>query len=250
MKLVLLGTSGYHPSDRRQTSCMVLPSAGAVLDAGTGMFRLGRYLQTDEVDIFITHAHLDHVVGLSYLFSVNWEHPLRRMTIHGRSEKLYAIERHLFYRDLSARPPFDLRSLKPNTMLADGGRLTHFSLDHPGGSLGYRIDWPGHSMAYVTDTTAAPDAAYVEKIRGVDLLIHECFYPTAAPTWRPDTATVASRPRRGSPGRRRGTSHPHPHQPVGRSRVLRRSFLSPKNLPQHRSGRRSDGSRVLNLRLR
>ena len=177
MKLVLLGTSGYHPSDRRQTSCMVLPSAGAVLDAGTGMFRLGRYLQTDEVDIFITHAHLDHVVGLSYLFSVNWEHPLRRMTIHGRSEKLYAIERHLFYRDLSARPPFDLRSLKPNTMLADGGRLTHFSLDHPGGSLGYRIDWPGHSMAYVTDTTAAPDASYVDKIRGVDLLIHECFYP-------------------------------------------------------------------------
>ena len=32
-------------------------------------------------------------------------------------------------------------------------------------------------MAYVTDTTAAPDASYVDKIRGVDLLIHECFYP-------------------------------------------------------------------------
>jgi ribonuclease Z len=177
MKLVLLGTSGYHPSDRRHTSCLVLPSCGAVLDAGTGMFRLGRYLQTDELDIFITHAHLDHIVGLSYLFSVNWEHPLRRMTVHGRSEKLYAVERHLFYRDLSVRPPFDLQSLKPNTILADGGRLTHFSVDHPGGSLGYRIDWPGHSMAYVTDTTAAPDAAYVDRIRGVDLLVHECFYP-------------------------------------------------------------------------
>lgn len=32
-------------------------------------------------------------------------------------------------------------------------------------------------MAYVTDATAAKDAAYLEKIRGVDLLVHECFYP-------------------------------------------------------------------------
>ena len=32
-------------------------------------------------------------------------------------------------------------------------------------------------MAYVTDTTADPRADYVEKIRGVDLLLHECYYP-------------------------------------------------------------------------
>jgi ribonuclease BN (tRNA processing enzyme) len=31
-------------------------------------------------------------------------------------------------------------------------------------------------MAYVTDTVAHPDAAYVEKLRGVDLLVHECYF--------------------------------------------------------------------------
>ena len=57
-----------------------------------------------------------------------------------------------------------------------GGKLTHFPLQHPGGSLGFRLDWPGHSLAYVTDTTAVKEADYLEKIRGVDLLIHECYF--------------------------------------------------------------------------
>jgi ribonuclease Z len=176
MKLILLGTSGYHPSDRRHTPCMVIPSCSVVLDAGTGMFRLGGYLQTDELDIFLTHAHLDHVIGLTYLFSVTWIHPLRRVTVHGHPDTLAAVEKHLFAKELSARPSFDTKPLTKEIVLTDGGRLTHFPLEHPGGSLGYRIDWPNRSMAYITDTTAAVDANYVEKIHGVDLLVHECFY--------------------------------------------------------------------------
>jgi ribonuclease BN (tRNA processing enzyme) len=42
--------------------------------------------------------------------------------------------------------------------------------------VGYRLDWPDRSLAYVTDTTAATNAAYVPKIRGVDLLVHECYF--------------------------------------------------------------------------
>ena len=34
-------------------------------------------------------------------------------------------------------------------------------------------------MAYVTDTTAGVDAGYVDEIRGVDLLVHECYFPDA-----------------------------------------------------------------------
>ena len=41
-----------------------------MLDAGTATYRAGEYLTTPELDIFLTHAHLDHVVGLTYLFSV------------------------------------------------------------------------------------------------------------------------------------------------------------------------------------
>jgi ribonuclease BN (tRNA processing enzyme) len=55
------------------------------------------------------------------------------------------------------------------------GRVTHIGLEHPGGSVGYRIDWPDKSLAYITDTTV--DGSYTEFVRGVDLLIHECYFP-------------------------------------------------------------------------
>ena len=32
MKLLLLGTGGYHPCERRQTACLMLPEAGIVLE--------------------------------------------------------------------------------------------------------------------------------------------------------------------------------------------------------------------------
>ncbi|GAF80320.1 unnamed protein product, partial [marine sediment metagenome] len=76
MKIILLGTTGYHPNDRRHTPCMVLPECGVLLDAGTAMFRAGRYLETPDVDIFLTHAHIDHVIGLTYLFDIVRDYPL------------------------------------------------------------------------------------------------------------------------------------------------------------------------------
>ncbi|MGA2621249.1 MAG: MBL fold metallo-hydrolase [Thermoguttaceae bacterium] len=186
MKLVLLGTAGYHPSDHRQTMCMMIPECGIMLDAGTGAYRAGRYLQTPELDIFLTHAHLDHVVGLTYLLELSVLHPLlRRMTLHGEAAKLAAIDTHLLDPVLfPKRPPMDLQPLTDQPVaLAGGGRLTWFPLAHPGGSVGLRLDWPGHSLAYVTDTTAVPGAAYVEHIRGADLLVHECYFSDAQGDW-------------------------------------------------------------------
>ncbi|HEX5471716.1 MAG TPA: hypothetical protein VFW73_07500 [Lacipirellulaceae bacterium] len=65
MKLVLLGTGGYFPTSRRQTACLMLPEIGVVLDAGSGICRIGKYLRTDYLEIFLTHAHLDHIAGLT-----------------------------------------------------------------------------------------------------------------------------------------------------------------------------------------
>lgn len=185
MKLVLLGTTGYHPNDRRHTPCLLVPERGIMLDAGTATYRAANYLETPELTVLLTHAHLDHVVGLTYLFNVIRAHPLERIVVRGAARYLAAIDEHLFSDALfPKKPPMEFRPLgEPQEDLPDGGRMTHFPLEHPGGSVGYRLDWPGHSMAYVTDTTASVDAPYVERIRGVDVLVHECYFSDAHADW-------------------------------------------------------------------
>jgi ribonuclease Z len=177
MKLVLLGTSGYHPNDRRHTACMMLPELGTVFDAGSAMFRVSDHLETDTLDVFLSHVHLDHCLGLTFMFDIIPRGPLKRVTVYGEPDKLRAVREHLFHRDIfPVDPPFEMRPLPKEVKLVDGSTLTYFPLKHPGGSIGFRIDWPDRSMAYVTDTVAAKDVAYIEYIRGVDLLVHECFF--------------------------------------------------------------------------
>ncbi len=179
MKIVLLGTTGYHPTDSRQTACMMLPQCGVVLDAGTAMYRVREHLVTPTLDVFLTHTHLDHVVGLTFLFDVLYEKRVQQVAVHGEAEKLAALREHLFSEPLfPVMPPIDWRPLSKGPLrLPCNTQLTHFPLEHPGGSIGYRLDWPGRSMAYVTDTIAREGAEYIRQIRGVDLLIHESYFP-------------------------------------------------------------------------
>ena len=177
MKLVLLGTGGYFPTTRRHTACFMLPEIGVLLDAGTGMCHVGDYLQTEQLDIFLTHAHLDHIAGLTYLVNLVPEDVQRDTTVHGDPAKLAAIREHLFAEPIfPVAPSFQFQKLNQPFPLRGGGTLGHFPLKHPGGSIGFRLEWPDRSLAYVTDTTAAADANYVEKIRGVDVLVHEAYF--------------------------------------------------------------------------
>lgn len=176
MMLEFFGTAGYHPSASRHTSCAYIPDAepncGFVLDAGTGFFRLiGRPLPP-QLHIFLSHAHLDHVSGLTYLLNVLWGQKCE-VTIYGTPGTLSVVTNDLFDSPLFPLPfTHATRAIEPDKPVkVCGVNVSVFPLTHPGGSLAYRFDWPNKSLAYVTDT--AGDGKYVPFIKGVDLLVHE-----------------------------------------------------------------------------
>lgn len=175
MEVVFLGTAGYHPNETRHTSCVMIPEMGIVLDAGTGFFRVRQHLRATTLTILLSHLHLDHVDGLTYLLDVLWEKPVEAVTIHGPPGVEY-LRHGLFETPLFPLPlTYRVSPVPEEDMEIAGARVTARLLPHPGGSLAYRLDWPDRSLAYVTDTTASLD--YAEFVRGVDLLIHECAFP-------------------------------------------------------------------------
>jgi ribonuclease BN (tRNA processing enzyme) len=190
MHIQILGTGGYHPNERRHTACLFIPDLGLVFDAGTGFFRVASRLRHDKLHICLSHAHLDHIVGLTYVLVPLMQGRLSEVTVYGSRETLNAVREHLFAeRVFPVLPPLTYVELESGMSLGDGAvTITHQRLpSHPGESTAYRIDLaeapgqPARSMAYVTDTTV--DGTYTEFIRGVDLLIHECNFSDALAEW-------------------------------------------------------------------
>ncbi len=188
MRVVFLGTGGYHPSEERHTACIMLPEAGIVLDAGTGAFRIPRRLATRSLDIFLSHGHLDHVVGLTYLLAPLALKQLDHVRVHATDRVIHAVREHLFSEPLfPVMPAFEFCPLQGHSLTVSGTVVRWSTLEsHPGTSMAYRLetaDQQGHvrSLAYVTDTTA--DGSYLDFIRGADLLIHECYFPDGNEDW-------------------------------------------------------------------
>lgn len=178
MQIELLGTGGYHPNERRHTACILLPEVGVMFDAGTSVFRVPARIQTSELSIFLSHAHLDHIAGLTFLLPLILDGRLSRCRVHATAETLHAVQTHLFAEALfPVEPEFEYVVLADEVEIPQRGVLRHCPLKHPGACRGFRIDWPDRSLAYITDTVA--DGSYCEFVRGVDLLIHECYFPDA-----------------------------------------------------------------------
>lgn len=194
MRLVFLGTGGYRPNERRHTASVMLPDVGVVFDAGTSFFRMPDYLKTRDLQLFLTHPHLDHICGLTYCIVPLMKDQLDSMAVFGTLRTLAGVNKHVFSDETFpvALPKTEYLELPEQVEVARGGTLTYCELQHPGGSVGYRIDWPDASLAYITDTTAPGD--YGSFIEGVDLLIHECYFPDDMSNWAYKTGHSCTTP--------------------------------------------------------
>ena len=228
MKIVALGAAGYLPAAGRQTMAFLVVAGDTILllDAGSGVARLlepevQAVLPPDAaLDVLLTHYHLDHVVGLSYLPGVAND---RRVRIHAPGPPLTVFGPEALDRLLSA-PLFPLpieRWPMPTELVAYSGpelaigelRIRVRGQKHPGGSVGVRI---GDEIAYITDTVMDPATAGF--VRGVKLLLHEVWLSeeeaardAAARTGHSDAAAVADLAREATVGKL-WVVHHHPRR--------------------------------------
>lgn len=191
-RVIFLGTSSALPQrDRANTALAVLPESGAaatgglLIDCGGDIYRqlLAAEMGQDEIaDLFITHAHIDHIGALPSLLE-SWRlggrtAPLRIVALPPVIEvarKLIAT--YDFELELEKRPyAVSLAPEESGSRLMLGGWPARIvAMDHSVPSAGVRLELPGGALAYTCDTQPTP--AIAELGRGARLLIAECTYP-------------------------------------------------------------------------
>jgi len=184
-RLVVLGTQGWIPTARRQTTCVAYRCGPRLLlfDAGTGLSRLlqlpGATLleRAEEVHLFLSHYHLDHVCGLAYLGALLGG---RGITLHVPDEALSGVD-PLAAAPRLLSPPFhptrwgERADYALAAVHAGDNRVGPHSVQaraqrHAGTTVAYRVD---DSFVFATDTVA--DEATAEFARGAELLLHEAW---------------------------------------------------------------------------
>jgi len=162
-----------------------------LFDAGTGMRYLGKTLEGSRVDadIYFTHTHFDHICGLPFfrpLFEpqnkfrlwaghLRGAMSLRRVLAEFMMSPLFPVPPEVFrsqleYRDFTAGDTLEK---------GEGVRVRTAPLNHTDGATGYRVEYDGRSICYVSDTEHVPgalDRNILGLIAGADIVIYDCMY--------------------------------------------------------------------------
>ncbi len=208
MRIVLWGTRGSLPQAGPETvryggntSCVEVIGADGtllVLDAGTGIRRLGAKLDAglSRMDILLTHLHMDHILGLGF-FKPLYQPDLEAHIWGPASTTLDLRERLARYLS-PPLSPVRIRDLPCHLSLHDvpfesfeigGLTITADLVCHPGPTVGYRIAERASAIAYLPDHEPAlgardfpeePDwTSGFSLAAGVNLLIHDAQYSDA-----------------------------------------------------------------------
>ena len=180
------------------TSCVSLNIQGRLLifDAGSGLYDLGEWIQNSldkisHVDLFITHFHYDHVMGLPF-FAPLWD-PYFNLTIHHASlnpeeNKVKSFIQHrLFvepffpvsFEKVPSKIDFKEHLLGASFSLNQDISMSSQALNHPGEATGYRIESKGKSISYITDTEhtiGELDAKILCLMDQADIAIYDATY--------------------------------------------------------------------------
>lgn len=176
------------------TSCIEVRAGDHcfVLDAGTGIRNFGETLVKSGSSVshmLFTHTHWDHINGFPFFVpAYNPENSITIMAGHLTEQggirevlsaqmhnpvfpvPLEAMQANLEYHDFEAGESFSL---------FDDVKIITAPLNHPNGATGYRIEYDGKVMVYITDTEHVPgrsDENILGLIDGADFVIYDSTY--------------------------------------------------------------------------
>jgi len=214
LRVQFWGTRGSIPSPGRKTvryggntPCLEIRTEDGwlvILDAGTGIRELGLSLldRSDgaplEGDIFLTHAHWDHIQGIPFFapifqrgnhFTIWGSKALEGSVDRVVRDQMSPVVFPVTFEELDAR--IDFSSIAAGERRRGRGyEVEAFEVLHPGGALGYRFNAPGAggSIVYVPDNeVGAPEKyraaptwreEFVRFVRGATVLVHDTMYTT------------------------------------------------------------------------
>jgi phosphoribosyl 1,2-cyclic phosphodiesterase len=178
------------------TSCVSIDAPGEqplLLDMGTGLRYYGKQVPPDELfqgNCLLTHLHWDHVQGLPFFT------PLLRegssLDVYGPAQDdgrtldevvSFTIRPPLFPVSVDELPGSVRFHDTADTEFSIGGfNVMSRLIPHLGPTLGFRVEYQGRSVAYLSDHQQPFDGSYaadpgaLELVEGVDLLIHDAQY--------------------------------------------------------------------------
>ncbi|MBO6826041.1 MAG: MBL fold metallo-hydrolase [Sneathiella sp.] len=176
------------------TSCveLILDDQIIIFDAGTGVRNLGDCLLGRGIKDYLflqSHTHWDHINGFPFFAPIYQEDVnIKIYAGHlGHSCGIHHVLKTQMcqptfpvpFEALSATLDFQDFNAGESFSLGKGIEVSTAPLNHPDGGTGYRVEYQGVSVCYVTDTEHQPgilDEGILNLIKGADLVIYDCTY--------------------------------------------------------------------------